>query len=61
MAVKKRGRGRRPALSRGDEREVTLQITLRVSDFRKLEKIARKAGGPVSTWARDILLVIADG
>ena len=62
MAAKTRKRPRgRPKLPRGQDRDVVLTLRLRGSERTQLERAARKAGKPVSAWARDLLLDAAGG
>jgi hypothetical protein len=55
MAARKRPRGR-PKLPRGQERDVVLTLRLRPSERAQMERAARKAGKPISAWARERLL-----
>ena len=55
MAKKKRPRGR-PKLPRGQDRGAVLTLRLRADERERLETAAKKAGKPLSAWARDVLL-----
>jgi len=58
--TKKRPRGR-PKLPRGQDRDVVLTLRLRGAERAQLERAARKAGKPVSAWARGLLLDAVGG
>ena len=60
MTAKQRPRGR-PPLAKGQERDEVVTIRLRASERARLERAARKAGKPLSTWAREALMDEAEG
>jgi len=60
MTKKKRPRGR-PKLPRGQGRGELLTLRVRADERARLEAAARKAGQPLSAWARDALLKGASG
>ena len=54
-AKKKRTRGR-PKLPRGEARPEVLQIRLSPAEKKALQRAAKASGGPISGWARAVLL-----
>ena len=55
MVAKKKARGR-PKLPRGQDRPEVLTLRLQKAEKIKLQKAAKKAGKPLSVWAREALL-----
>ena len=51
-----RARMGRPPLPKGEAREDVFTLRLNDEERRKLEVTARRAGKPVTQWAREVLL-----